>query len=94
VRTALVHISLWVGYTFDEADWQAVENALPETRWDPPEQWYDYPIVGSRTLTVFLARADGADPVGIRVQGELDEVLAARIETIIAILADVVPADA
>ncbi|NIK56941.1 hypothetical protein [Kribbella shirazensis] len=89
LRAALRHISACVDYTFDDWDWDAVEAALPQTDWEPLEHWYDYPIIGSRTLTVHLAHDDGFEPVGIRVEGELDEVLAARIETIIALLSDI-----
>ena len=90
VRTALEHISALVGYSFDDWDWTAVETALPHTSWDPPERWYDYPIVGTQTLTVHLANDDFAHPVAIRVHGELDEVLTARIDTIIHLLSDVI----
>ncbi|MEV4260443.1 hypothetical protein [Kribbella sp. NPDC049584] len=93
VRTALEHISALVGYSFDDWDWTAVETALPHTSWDPPERWYDYPIVGTQTLTVHLANDDFAHPVAIRVHGELDEVLAARIDTIIRLLSDVIVAE-
>jgi hypothetical protein len=93
LRTALRHISAWVDYTFDDWDWDAVEAALPQSSWDPPEHWYDYPIIGSRTLTVYLAHDDGFEPVGVRVEGDLDEVLAARIETILGLLADITAAD-
>ncbi len=91
VRTALQWISRWVGYDFDDTDWQVVEDALPRTSWEPPEQWYDYPIIGTPTLTAYVAREPGADPVGIRVQGTLDPILTTQIETLLSLLADVVP---
>jgi hypothetical protein len=93
VRKALEYISSCVDYRFDDLDWTAVETALPHTSWDPPERWYDYPIVGTQTLTVLLACDSAFDPVGITVRGDLDPVQVATIETTIAILADIVPAD-
>ncbi|RZT20118.1 hypothetical protein EV649_3260 [Kribbella sp. VKM Ac-2569] len=93
LRTALKHISWSVGYAFDDWDWEAMETALPQTSWDPPEHWYDYPIIGDQTLTVHLAHNSGDDPVGIRVEGDLDEILAARIETIIDLLSDITVAE-
>jgi hypothetical protein len=91
VRTGLEYVSRWVGYEFDDTDWQAVENGLPDTSAEEPERWYDYPIVGSPQLVVLVAVNPGADPVDIRVQGEMDDILAVRIETLLSVLADVMP---
>lgn len=92
-RRALEWVSVWVGYTFEDSDWLAIETALPDTDGDvQPERWYDYPIIGSPPLTAFLAEDHGAAVVNIRIRGELDPVLAARIDTTLSILADVIPA--
>jgi hypothetical protein len=90
VRTAMEYLSRWVGYEFDDWDWQAIEFALPGTSWDE-EKWYDYPIVGSPALTVLVAHSPDADPVGVRVRGDIDDILQARIETLLLVLANVRP---
>lgn len=91
VRTAMEYLSRWVEYDFDDTDWQAIEFGLPETSSDEPEQWYDYPIVGSPILTVLLALAPGAEPVFVVVRGDIDDVLQARIETLLSVLSNVCP---
>ena len=48
--------------------------------------WFDYPLVGNRPLNVSLARHPGASPVGVRITGNLDEVLAARADTLLSVL--------
>lgn len=87
VQRLLRHLSQCVGYGFDDSDWGAVSTGLQRTDEDQGN-WFDYPLVGERRLTVHLARNLGAAPVSIRVTGDLDEVLAARIETLFAVLSD------
>ena len=89
VRTALTYLSLWIGYDFTETDWQAIEIALPDTDSEAPHGWYEYPLIGTPELTVTLAGTPGDQPINIRVQGKIDQILAARVETLISILADV-----
>lgn len=91
VRTTVQYLSLFVGYDFDDTDWQAIRQGLTDTTCEPPERWYDYPIVGTPTLTVFLALDPGADPVFVRVRGDMDEILRTRIDTLLSVLADVRP---
>lgn len=52
-------------------------------------RWFDYPLVGQSQLTVWLAREPDAFPIMLRVPGELDEVLAARVETLISVFSDI-----
>jgi hypothetical protein len=89
VEPLLRWVSLYVGYSFDLTDWQAVEAALPATDADAADGWYDYPLAGTPPVQVNLAQNVGALPVMVRVVGEMDPVLEARIDTLVSVLADV-----
>jgi hypothetical protein len=91
VRTLMFWTAHYVGYSFDESDWQAVRAALPMTNAEQASGWYDYPLIGSPALTVWLAQVPGDSSVSVRVTGLMDEVLAARFETLIHVLQDVGP---
>lgn len=78
-----------MGYSFDQTDWQAIETALPTTDADTADGWYEYPLTGTPPLTVSLARTVDALPVMVRVVGEMDQVLEARIDTLVSVLAEV-----
>ncbi len=80
--------SLYVGYRFDDSDWQAVDTAMPATDDERDAGWYEYPLVGTPPLSVRLARAVEADPVRVRIRGDLDEPLASRIETLFDVYSD------
>ncbi|MEQ7011291.1 hypothetical protein ABN028_34495 [Actinopolymorpha sp. B17G11] len=93
LRTTMQYLSMWIGYDFDDTDWDAINHGFLKTSGDPPGRpQYDYPIVGSPILTVLLARDPGADPVSVLVRGEMDDILRARIDTLLSILAEVQPA--
>lgn len=92
VYTMLTTLSRWVGYTFDDFDWGAIVTALPETDAGAADRWYEYPLLGTWPVTVSLAINHGAAPVEVRVSGAFDEVLAARIDTMLNLLAEVTPA--
>jgi hypothetical protein len=92
VRTLMFWLSHYVGYSFDDNDLATVEAALPKTNSQQATGWYDYPLIGSPALQVWLALTPGDTPVSVRVTGELNPVLAARFETLIHVLQDVEPA--
>lgn len=83
----LLLVSNSVSYAFGESDWQAVENALPETDNDAVDGWYEYHLWGSPPLSVRLARDIEGDEVSIRISGRLDDVLAARLDALLEALA-------
>ncbi len=89
VEPLLRWVSLFVGYSFDDSDWQALEAALPSTDAEAADGWYDYPLMGTPPVQVYLARNVGASPVMVRVVGTMDPVLEARIDTLVSVLADV-----
>ena len=87
VHRLMRHLAFTVGYGFDDLDWGSVKTGLERT--DAGRGlWFDYPLVGTRQLNVGLAREPEAYPVMVRVSGELDDVLAARVETLIAVFSD------
>jgi|HubBroStandDraft_1064217.scaffolds.fasta_scaffold337671_2 hypothetical protein len=92
VHTLMFWIAHYVGYSFDDSEWQAVQAALPGTDAEKDSGWYDYPLLGEPALTVWLAENPGDTPVSVRVTGDMDAVLAARVETVIHVLQDVDPA--
>ena len=89
VRQLFTWLSLYVGYAFDESDWQAIETALPDTDNEAENGWYNYPIAGVPPLRVSVARSGDADPVMVNVSGDMDAVLEARIDTLVSVMADV-----
>jgi hypothetical protein len=89
VRALFSWLSLFVSYDFDDSDWQAIEQALPHTDDKAEGGWYDYPLVGLPVLRVQVAQCVGADPVMVRVTGDMDAVLHARVDTLISVMADI-----
>jgi hypothetical protein len=69
----LRQISGFIGYAYDELDEAALTGALEGG-------WFEYPLAGTPRLLVRLAAA-GAH-VRVRVEGDMDLVLAARIEAL------------
>jgi hypothetical protein len=88
VDVAMRHIALTVAYGFDDSDEGAIEVGLADTDADQ-DRWFEYPIMGEPTLMIRLARHPDAVPVLVRVEGEMDEILAGRLDTILTVLADV-----
>jgi hypothetical protein len=89
VRTFMFWLAHYIGYSFDDNDWATVEAALPATNSEQASGWYDYPLIGSPALQVWLAKTPGDTPVSVRVTGDLGLILAARFETLIHVLQDV-----
>jgi hypothetical protein len=71
-----------VGIELDVAAEAALTGALDGTDDESPVGWFRYPLEGSPALTVHLARSPGSAVVVVRVEGDMDAVLAARIETL------------
>jgi hypothetical protein len=92
VRTLMFWVAHYVGYSFDEGEWEAVQAALPATNAERVTGWYHYPLIGSPALRVWLALIPEDSPVSVQVTGDIDEILAARFETLIHVLQDVEPA--
>lgn len=82
----LEHVSRYVGYDYGELDEVALTGALDPTDDESADGWFSYPLEGVPPLNVLLARAVGGSVVSVRVQGEIDPVLAARFETLLDLL--------
>ncbi|EOD70589.1 hypothetical protein H480_00300 [Amycolatopsis vancoresmycina DSM 44592] len=73
-----------VGYSWDELDDGALEAGIPNTEVDlPPDTWFEYPVAGAVVLTLRIARDHDGGIFSMIIDGEIDEVLAARIETLL-----------
>lgn len=79
-------ISTYIGYPYDDLDEAALTGALDETDDESPDGWFEYPLAGEPELTVHLAQSPGSANVSVRVEGDVDAVLDARIETLLDIL--------
>lgn len=62
VRTLMAWLAHYVGYSYDDSDWQVLEMALPATDADTVDGWYDYPLAGSPASTVSLAKNTKRSP--------------------------------
>ncbi|MEV8377986.1 hypothetical protein AB0P21_34930 [Kribbella sp. NPDC056861] len=86
LRPLCESVAEFVGYGFDESDWQAIESALPMT---DVEQgvWYDYPLAGRASVTLFVAADPGTSVIFVRVVGVSDNRTKAQIEAALQIFA-------
>ncbi|MFD5482385.1 hypothetical protein [Streptomyces hawaiiensis] len=73
-------VAEFTGYDFDDLDWHAVENALPDTDVEEPDGWYDYPLSGRVPLTLLVAADPGSSVVFVRLTGEPDDRTRTQIE--------------
>ena len=88
MRRLFQWISFYVDYNFDDTDWEAVAATIPETDHEVEGGWYEYPLMGTPPLMVSAAQSVGADPVMVRIRGEMDAVLHARLDTLVSVLED------
>jgi hypothetical protein len=82
----LEHLSRYIGYAYDHLDEAALTGALEDTDDESTDRWFSYPLAGTPPLTVHLARTDGGGVVSIHIEGDIDQILAARIETLLDLL--------
>jgi hypothetical protein len=82
----LDHLSHCIGYQYDAADQDALVGALDDTNDESLTAWYQYPLQGTPPVVVSLARAAGGSTVSVRVDGGIDTVLQARIDTMLSLL--------
>jgi hypothetical protein len=79
-------ISAYIGYVYDDLDEAALTGALDETNDESADCWFGYPLEGMPPLMVHLAQSQGSAVVSVRVEGAMDPVLAARVETLLDVL--------
>jgi hypothetical protein len=82
----LREISAYIGYTYDDLDEAALTGALDDTNDEAVDGWFEYPLAGTPILVIRLAQSPGSAVISIRVEGTMDGVLAARIETLLDLL--------
>ena len=82
----LEHVSTYIGYKYDDLDEVALTGALEGTDDESVDSWYSYPLHGTPPLAVALAQAVDGSVVSVRVEGDIDVVLAARIYTLFDLL--------
>ncbi|MGK5446669.1 hypothetical protein [Streptomyces radiopugnans] len=88
VRPLLELLSRYIGYRFDDIDYETVEAALPGTDDERPDGWYAYPLVGvDRVVQVRLANAVGSDVVCVEIFGLDTEELWIRADTLLSAFA-------
>lgn len=88
VRALLEWLSGFIGYGYDHLDEQAVEAGVEGSDAEEPNGRFQYPLGGRPPLLVELARNTGGSEVEVRVTGEMDDVLVARVETLVGLLAE------
>nr|BFE56416.1 hypothetical protein GCM10020063_009420 [Dactylosporangium thailandense] len=79
-------VSAYIGYSYDDLDEVALTGALERTDDESVESWFSYPLSGVPPLSAYLARAVGGSVVSIWVDGDINLILAARIETLFDLL--------
>lgn len=79
------HLATYTQTKWNDVDQDALNGSIRYTDAEAGE-WFEYPIVGKPQLLFALARDVGTDVVLVKVTGEFDEVLAARIDTVVEIL--------
>jgi hypothetical protein len=82
----LSHLSGHIAYRYDTADEDALVGALDDTDDESETAWFRYPLMGTPAVVVRLARAVGGSVVSVRVEGDIDMILGARIETMLDLL--------
>ncbi|WDZ84518.1 hypothetical protein [Micromonospora cathayae] len=87
VRALIESLAALVDYEADDWDWDAIEAGLSGTDAEDPQGWYSYPLVGTMALRLELANDPGSIVTTVRVHHPPDRLLAARIETVMSMLA-------
>jgi hypothetical protein len=78
------YIAALVSYSWDELDDGALEAGILKTDADlPPDTWFEYPVMGTPELTLRIASNRGDGILSMMIDGEIDDVLAARFETLL-----------
>lgn len=77
LRGFLELVSSYVGYRFDDLDWDAVGAGLGALTGE--DDTFGYPIGGRPELGLVLARYPGGDEVRFWITGRRDRLLSARI---------------
>ncbi|MFC0504324.1 hypothetical protein [Micromonospora costi] len=86
IRPLVESLAALVEYEADYWDWDAIEAGLSVTDAEDRQGWYDYPLTGTTTLRIALANNPGSIVTTVRVHHPPDQLMTARIETIMSML--------
>lgn len=70
-------VSSYVGYRFDDLDWQAIQTGLDTLASE--NDAFSYPVIGQQKLTLRISGDPSGDEVLVEVTGRRDQLLGARI---------------
>lgn len=89
LRPFLELLAGYIGYAFDDTDWETIEIGLESTDNEDPEAWYSYPLSGpAHCLEIRVARdVEEGDMVSVAVSGATAADLRLRIDTLCAAFA-------
>jgi hypothetical protein len=85
VAKFLGHLAAYLQTTWDYLDDTALIGAIERTDAEA-DAWFEYPIDGQPPVMVRLALDPGTSVVIVHVTGDLNDVLAARVETLVDLL--------
>ena len=83
LRQILERVSDWNGSDFTEIEWRSFLEGMEGADND---REFKYPMGGWFDLTAYVATPPDAGHSRLRFVGEIDDILAARIETLIEVL--------
>ncbi|MFD5581156.1 hypothetical protein ACPCIX_28500 [Streptomyces pseudogriseolus] len=90
LRAFLELLSRYVGYAFDDTDWDTVEDGVRDTDDEKADGWYSYPLAGTHaTLDVSLARSVGSEVMSVSVTGAETPELQLRTDTLLSACAGI-----
>ncbi|MEU2518579.1 hypothetical protein ABZ732_07290 [Streptomyces pseudogriseolus] len=90
LRAFLELLSRYVGYAFDDTDWDTVEDGVRDTDDEKSDGWYSYPLAGTHaTLDVSLARSVGSEVMSVSVTGAETPELQLRTDTLLSACAGI-----
>ncbi|MER6974773.1 hypothetical protein ABT304_27195 [Nocardioides sp. NPDC000445] len=85
VRQFLERVSDWTGSLLTDSDWHTVRAGMERLGSESDTQ-VSYLIDGWTAITAYVTKAPKAENIRLQVVGEIDDLLAARIETLIELL--------
>lgn len=84
VRPLIEMVSDTIGYAFDDSDWLAISDALPDTDDEEDDGWYVYPLMGGPPVELRLAQAVGGGEVSVQLIGSTNEELRGKVELLLS----------
>lgn len=78
------YVASLVDYSWDDFDSDALDAGISATNADlPPSTWFEYPVAGTPELMLRIARDHDSGILSMVISGQIDEVLAARFDTLL-----------